>query len=260
MLSDEIIIWIRDWFERNGPGCKAVVGISGGKDSTVVAALCVKALGKERIIGVLMPDGEQADIEDSYKVVNFLGIRNITVDISPTVKALKQTVQLELMENLSAQSIMNIPPRVRMTTLYAVSQTVNGRVANTCNLSENYVGYATRFGDEAGDFSPLGNLTVREVKQVGHELGLPEELIEKTPSDGLCGKSDEDNLGFTYKDLDAHILNEPVSSIEVIRKIEKRHQDNLFKLRPMETFKKSESDIEAWDELLWRHSSYQNTL
>lgn len=259
-LSDEIIIWIRDWFERNGPDCNAVIGISGGKDSSVVAALCVEALGRERVIGVLMPNGKQADIEDSHKLVYFLGIRSFLVDISSTVQTLKKAVQFAIMENLSEQSMMNIPPRVRMTTLYAIAQTLNGRVANTCNLSENYIGYSTRFGDEAGDFSPLGNLTVREVKELGYELGLPSVLVEKTPSDGLCGKSDEDNLGFTYKDLDAHILNEPVSSMDAIRKIEKRHQDNLFKLRPIETFKKRESDIEAWNELQWRHSNYKNTL
>ena len=245
-LSNDIIEWIRMWFEENGKNSPAVVGISGGKDSSVVAALCVEALGKDRVIGILMPNGVQADIADSHKLVDFLGIRSYVVDIEPAVEGVKQNVEMELGRDLSEQANLNIAPRIRMTTLYAISQTFNGRVANTCNLSENYVGYATRFGDEAGDFSPLGNLTVREVKIIGHELGLPSELIEKTPSDGLCGKSDEDNLGFTYKDLDAFIEGKPVSDYEAIRKISARHAANVFKLKPMATFKKIPSDIAEW--------------
>lgn len=248
-LKDEVVTWIREWFDINGPGCNAVIGISGGKDSSVVAALCVEALGRNRVIGVLMPNGKQADIDDSYRLVKFLGIKSYTVDIAQTVTCIEDNVQYELNKDLSEQAKLNIAPRIRMTTLYAVSQTLNGRVANTCNLSENYVGYATRFGDEAGDFSPLGNLTVREVKELGHELGLPSDLVEKTPSDGLCGKSDEDNLGFTYKDLDNFIEGKSVSSLEAINKISKRHMDNLFKLKPIATFKKPiNTDILTWEE------------
>ena len=235
-LKNDIVIWIRDWFEKNGPGCNAIIGISGGKDSSVVAALCVEALGRDRVIGVLMPNGTQADINDSHKLVDFLGIKSYVIDIHQAVVSIEDNVQYELNKDLSEQAKLNIAPRIRMTTLYAISQTLNGRVANTCNRSENYVGYATRFGDEAGDFSPLGNLTVREVKELGHELGLSSDLVEKTPSDGLCGKSDEDNLGFTYKDLDAYLEGQPVSSMEVVKKISKRHKDNLFKLKSMATF------------------------
>ncbi|MBR1723947.1 MAG: NAD(+) synthase, partial [Ruminococcus sp.] len=190
-VKNECVQWIRDFFEENGRDCNAIVGISGGKDSSIVAALCVEALGKERVIGVLMPCGEQHDIDMAQLLVSHLGIESITVNIKDAVEGLKASLPFEL----SAQTVTNIPPRIRMTTLYAVAQSHNGRVANTCNLSEDWVGYSTRYGDAAGDFSPLSRLTVQEVKAVGRELGLPAVLVDKVPIDGLCGKTDEDNLG-----------------------------------------------------------------
>jgi NAD+ synthase len=177
--TEKLIQWIRNWFEVNGKGCNAVIGISGGKDSTIVAALCVEALGKDRVIGVLMPNGVQKDISDSLEVCNYLGIRKYVVNINQAVEALKTSMGIDL----SPQSETNLPPRIRMTTLYAISQSNNGRVANTCNLSENYVGYETKFGDGAGDFSPLGNLTVKEVLEIGDYLGLPNHLVHKVPMD-----------------------------------------------------------------------------
>jgi NAD+ synthase len=196
-----IIDWIREWFKNNGENCNAVVGISGGKDSTVVAALCKEALGADRVIGVLMPNGVQPDIEDARAVINHLGIRSIEINIEKAVnglmgEAINQGIQM------SNQAVINLPPRIRMSTLYLVSQTYNGRVANTCNLSEDVVGYSTRWGDSVGDFCPLANYTATEVVAIGKELGLPSYLVEKVPSDGLCGQTDEDNLGFTYEALD----------------------------------------------------------
>ena len=182
--AEECVAWIRDFFAENGRDCNAVVGISGGKDSSVVAALCVKALGKDRVIGVLMPCGEQSDIDMAKLLVSHLGIRHYIINIQDAVEGLKKNLPFEL----SAQTVTNIPPRVRMTTLYAVAQSHNGRVANTCNLSEDWVGYSTRYGDAAGDFSPCSYLTVNEVKQVGRYLGLPDVLVDKVPTDGLCGK------------------------------------------------------------------------
>ena len=214
--------WIRGFFEENGKGCNAVVGISGGKDSSVVAALCVEALGKERVIGVLMPCGEQFDIDCSYRLVEHLGIKHFTVNIKDAVEGLKASLPKEL--ELTSQTVNNIPPRVRMATLYAVSQSCNGRVANTCNLSEDYVGYSTRYGDSAGDFSPLAKLTVDEVKQIGRVLGLPCELVDKTPIDGLCGKTDEDNLGFTYAELDRYIRTGEIEDAEKKAKIDRLHR------------------------------------
>lgn len=193
--KDAIVQWIRDYFDANGPHCDAVVGISGGKDSSVVAALCVEALGKERVVGVLMPCGEQIDIDDSKRIVETLGIRSYMVNIQSPVDSILFRVRIKM--EVSEQTKVNLPARIRMTTLYAVAQSLpnGGRVANTCNRSEDFVGYSTKFGDSAGDFSPLANLLVSEVIQIGHELPIPKDLIDKTPSDGLCGKSDEDNLG-----------------------------------------------------------------
>ena len=200
-VKNSCVSWIRDFFKENGEGCNAIVGISGGKDSSVVAALCVEALGKDRVIGVLMPNGQQHDIDMAELLVRHLGIRSYTVNIKDAFDGLVNSIPFEISE----QSRVNLPPRIRMATLYAVSQSHNGRVANTCNLSEDYVGYSTRYGDAAGDFSPCANLTVQEVKAIGRVLGLPDALVDKVPIDGLCGKTDEENLGFTYAELDRYI-------------------------------------------------------
>ncbi len=233
-VTKDCIDWIRDFFEQNGQDCNAVVGISGGKDSSVVAALCVEALGKERVIGVLMPCGEQGDIDMAYRLVQHLGIRYFIVNIKESVDAV--TKSIGILPEISVQTKTNLPARVRMTTLYAVSQSMNGRVANTCNLSEDWVGYATRYGDGAGDFSPLCNLTVTEVKKIGMELGLPAELVEKTPIDGICGKTDEENLGFTYAELDEYIRHGVIKNMETKARIDSLHHRNQFKIEPMPGF------------------------
>lgn len=232
-VKNDCVQWIRDFFEENGKGCNAVLGISGGKDSSVTAALCVEALGKDRVIGVLMPCGEQSDIDASYLLVNHLGIEYHVVNIKAAVDGLKNAIDIEL----SKQSVTNLPARIRMSTVYAVAQSKNGRVANTCNLSEDWVGYSTRYGDAAGDFSPLANLTVQEVKAIGRVLGLPSELVDKTPIDGLSGKTDEDNLGFTYAELDRYIREGIIEDEEKKAKIDRLHKMNLFKLQLMPTFK-----------------------
>ena len=232
--KDGAVEWIRAWFEKNGKGCNAVIGISGGKDSSIVAALCVEALGKDRVIGVLMPCGEQHDIDCAFALVNHLGIKHYVVNVKAAIDGLKAALPEEL--ELTAQSTNNIPPRVRMTTLYAISQSCNGRVANTCNLSEDWVGYSTRYGDSVGDFSPLSRLTVAEVKQIGYLLGLPRELVDKTPIDGLCGKTDEDNLGFTYAELDRYIRTGEIDDEEKKKIIDYKHRVNLFKLELMPVF------------------------
>lgn len=225
--------WIREYFEKNGKDCKAVVGISGGKDSSVTAALCAEALGRDRVFGVLMPSGVQPDISDSYKVVEFLKIPYAEVNIGEAVKALTEAVSAGLDTALTPQTLTNLPPRIRMSTLFAVSQTVNGRVANTCNLSEDWVGYSTLFGDSAGQFAPLADLTVQEVKAVGAELSLPDFLVNKVPSDGLCGKTDEDNLGFTYAVLDRYIRTGVCEDAAVRELIDRKHRNNKFKLELM---------------------------
>ncbi|MBQ3937420.1 MAG: NAD(+) synthase [Ruminococcus sp.] len=231
---EQACAWITDFFEKNGKGCNAVLGISGGKDSSVAAALCVKALGKDRVIGVLMPNGEQSDIDCAQKLVKHLGIKNYTVNIKQGYDGIVNAIPAEL--EFSEQARINLAPRLRMSTVYAVSQCCSGRVVNTCNLSEDWVGYSTRYGDSVGDFSPLSHLTVTEVKQIGKQLGLPLDLVEKVPSDGLSGKTDEDNLGFTYAVLDKYIRTGVCEDEKVKALIDRKHKLNLFKLQLMPSF------------------------
>ena len=232
-VKNDCVQWIRNFFENNGKGCNAVVGISGGKDSSIVAALCVEALGRDRVIGVLMPNGEQSDIDKAKLLVDFLNIKHYIINIKDAYDGLVKSMPFELSE----QSITNLPPRIRMSTLYAVSQSHNGRVANTCNLSEDWVGYSTRYGDSVGDFSPCSNITVDEMKQIGRLIGLPDELVDKVPSDGLCGKTDEEKLGFTYAELDRYIRTGEIDNPESKEKIDRLHKMNLFKLEVMPSFK-----------------------
>ncbi len=233
-VTNDLVEWIRNFFEENGKGCNAVLGISGGKDSSVAAALCVKALGKERVFGVLMPNGTQSDIDVSVALCEFLDIKNVTINIADCFNGLVSEIESKM--EFSHLARVNLPPRLRMSTVYAVSQCVNGRVVNTCNLSEDWVGYSTRYGDSVGDFSPLSNLTVQEVKEIGRYLGLPSMFVDKVPSDGLCGKTDEDNLGFTYAVLDKYIRTGICEDKKTKELIDRKHKANLFKLQLMPSF------------------------
>ncbi len=248
--KDKCVQWIRDWFKSNGPDCNAVVGISGGIDSSVVAALCVEALGKDRVIGVTMPKGNQDDIQDSYDLIQYLGIKYTNMNIGPMVGDIYEKMSVNSLDRIdkdgnkvdkewikiSKQTQINLPARIRMATLYAISQSVNGRVVNTCNLSEDWIGYSTKYGDAAGDFSPLANFTKTEVKAIAYTLGLPKHLIEKVPSDGLCGQSDEERFGFTYDVLDWYIRTGIINDITIKDKIDAMHKQNLFKLQQMDSF------------------------
>ena len=248
--KDKIVQWIRDYFAANGPSCSAVIGISGGKDSSVAAALCAEALGKDRVVGVLMPRGVQPDISDSQLLVDSLQIPYVEINIGAAADALEKTLE----ENAKLQEIcgrtemareakINLPPRIRMATLYAVAQNLpnGGRVVNTCNASEDYVGYSTKYGDAAGDFSPLSHLLVHEVRQVGDVLGLPEDLVHKTPSDGLSGQDDEQKLGFTYAMLDKYVLTGVCEDEAIRNKIDRLHRINLHKLRLMPAYEPAET-------------------
>ena len=242
-VKNDCVQWIRDWFEKNGKDCNAIVGISGGKDSSVVAALCVEALGKDRVIGVLMPNGIQNDINDAFALVEHLDIKHTVIDINRAYKdILNSLFYCSHLGNMGRhiiptnQAVTNLPPRIRMTVLYAVSQSVNGRVVGTDNASEAFVGYSTRWGDNVADLMPILNLTTDEVVAIGDACGLPYELTHKIPSDGLCGKTDEDRFGFTYEVLNKYIRT-GVCEDEVIKaKIDEKHQKNLFKLQPIPSF------------------------
>ena len=246
-VTNSCINWIRNFFEENGKGCNCCIGISGGKDSSVVATLCCEALGANRVIGVLMPNGEQADIEDAVELCEFLGIRFTQVNIKDAFSAILNNMgdlyvprgdgaYVNHLMAISVQSIINLPARIRMATLYAVSQSCNGRVANTCNLSEDWIGWSSRWGDAVGDFSPLSHLTSDEVIAIGEYLGLPIEFTRKTPSDGLCGATDEEKFGFTYQVLNKYIRTGEIEDMEVKKKIDEMHEKNLFKLFPMPCF------------------------
>lgn len=232
----QCVQWIRNWFEENGKGCNAVIGISGGKDSTVAAALCVEALGKDRVYGILMPNGYQSDKEDAKEVVKALGIHSCECNIGKAYNILLEETDWATMAfrtNISEQTKINLAPRIRMTMLYAISQSVNGRVVCTDNLSESFIGYSTRWGDNVGDFAPIAWFTSDEVVAIGDELGLPYELTHKTPADGLCGKTDEDNFGFTYEQLNTYIRTGECDDEAVKEKIETLYAKNVFKLNPI---------------------------
>lgn len=233
-VKNDCVNWIREFFEKNGKGCNAVLGVSGGKDSSIVAALCVEALGADRVIGVLMPNGTQHDINCAYELVNHLGIKHYVVNIKDAFDGVMNNMPEGL--EVTPQTVQNLPARIRMATVYAVSQSCNGRVANTCNLSEDWVGYSTRYGDSVGDFSPLSRLTVAEVKEIGYLLDLPRGLVDKIPIDGLCGKTDEENLGFTYAELDRYIRTGEIDDPAKKALIDRKHAANLFKLELMPCF------------------------
>ena len=238
--SEKVIEWIIQYFKDNGKDCNAIIGISGGCDSSVTAALLVKALGKDRVIGVLMPNGDQYDIDCSYQLVKFLDIKYYVININKPYLELTNEIDTKLKIDSKSYDIYrtNTPSRLRMATLYGISGLFNGRVANTCNLSEDYVGYSTKFGDSAGDFSPISNFTKTEVRELGEELGLPKNLIYKVPEDGMSFKSDEEKLGFTYEVLDKYIRTGEIDDLKIKEKIDKMHLANLHKIQLMPSYKK----------------------
>lgn len=240
-VTKDCILWIKNWFEKNGPGCNAVIGISGGKDSTIVTKLCVEALGADRVIGVMMPNGVQKDISDSIRVCKLLGIKNYTINIEDAVNSTLNQMK-ECGIEISEQTRTNLPARIRMSTLYAVSQSNNGRVSNNCNKSEDTMGYSTRYGDAAGDFSPLSELTTIEIVAIGDYLGLPYDLVHKTPIDGLNTNADgsyvtdEQSMGVSYDDIHKYVRMRNELSQETIDYISGREKKNLFKLQLMPKF------------------------
>lgn len=248
-VTSDCINWIKEYFINTG-GDKAIIGISGGKDSTIAAALCAEALGADNVIGVMMPNLIQKDLADAAEVCRILGIHALVVNIGDTYRAISDDIaravlagDVQAFKKVRANGMYstNTPARLRMTVLYGIAAFYpNSRVVNTCNRSEDFVGYSTKYGDAAGDFSPLGNLTVREVIEIGDDLGLPKHLVHKAPSDGMCGKTDEDNLGFTYEELDGFLLGDGGLTAETMSKVARLHKATRHKYMPMPTFEKGE--------------------
>lgn len=228
----ELVNWLREWFDVNGKDCPAVIGISGGKDSSVAAALCVEALGKDRVIGVMMPNGVQHDIKECELLAEHLGITLENINIKPMVIAFMSQIP----HYPTDQATINLPPRIRMTMLYYIAQSIGGRVICTDNASESFVGYSTRWGDNVGDVAPLLDFTTDEVVAIGDDFGLPQELTHKVPSDGLCGLTDEDRFGFTYDQLNCYIKHGYCHGTAAQEKIKSMHEKNLFKTLPIPRF------------------------
>lgn len=229
--------FLLEWIKKIVGSATVVVGVSGGKDSSVAAALCVKALGKERVVGVLMPSHKQDDIDKSRLLVRTLDIKSYEINIGHAYDALTKEVHGAVSGELNLAYTSNTPARLRMATLYGVGALLgNTRVVNTCNLSEDYVGYSTKFGDAAGDFSPLSKFTATEVMELGDLLGLPYELSHKVPTDGMCGLTDEDRFGFTYAVLDDYLRGRAKPEPEILDKIERMHRSSMHKLLPMPVY------------------------
>lgn len=236
--------WTKNWFEKNGKGCNGFIGISGGKDSTVVATICAKALGPEHVMGVMMPNGRQPDIHDSKEIIDWLCIGGMEINIRPAADAMLRQIKSPKTKRIysgmtpavTGQAEENLPPRLRMAALYLAAQCGNGRVSNNCNLSENWIGYSTIYGDTAGDFAPIACFTVSEVIEIGRVLGIPEKFLIKPPADGLCGQTDEERFGFTYATLDRYLRTGKINDLETKARIDAMHERNKFKHKPMAAF------------------------
>ena len=234
-----LIDWIKQRMELSG-GTSAVLGLSGGKDSSVTAALMAQAIGADNVYGILMPNRRQSDIEYAREIARLLKIQSAEIDIGPMVDAFyDQMADSPLFDNkaITPQTRLNLPPRVRLALMYAIAQSIDGaRVINTSNMSEDWVGYATVYGDTAGAFSPLGMLTTEEVIAIGRLLEIPEKFLIKPPADGLTGQTDEMVLGFSYEVVNQYIregiLPEPVTR----EKIDRAHKFSRFKFEPIPMF------------------------
>lgn len=228
--KEQIVQWIRNYMAENGKeDTPIVIGISGGKDSSVVAALCVEAMGKDRVIGVLLPDGQQKDIDISYALIQHLGIKSYEMNIYDTLIAMKdQFYRMQDLKPINSVYEFNTPARIRMAYLYGVANILGARVANTCNFTESYLGYDTKFGDQCGDFSPLKDILCTDVIRIGEACGLPNIFTHKAPDDGMCGKTDEERFGFTYETADDYLEGKLVDA-DTTRKIVKMHENALHK-------------------------------
>ena len=244
---NNIVDFIKKYYKDNNLG-GAILGISGGKDSGVVAGLLVKALGKENVIGVTLPcHSKEEDRIDAKLVSDYYGIELINFDITSTFDAFKD--ELKNLGTFTDEEVknsdINLKPRLRMSTLYylaALYSMVRGKtyiVAGTSNKCELYVGYFTKGGDSVHDISLLADYTVEEVIKLGEYLKVPDKVLYKTPNDGLSNLTDEDKLGVKYNDIATYLENKDLLDKEIREKIEKLHKNNLHKFN-IPTYKKGE--------------------
>lgn len=235
--AENAVAWVRKYFGNQPHAKKAVLGISGGKDSACCAAIICKALGPDRLIGVSLPNGDQADIEDARLVAKTFGFKLYEVNINSAYSRLHDNIERSGIQ-LSHQATINMLPRFRMTTLYAISGVYHGRVCGTGNYSEDAVGYFTKYGDGGVDFNPIQYFVTDEVSAIGEYLGVPHEIAYKVPSDGICGVPDEMNLGIKYADINKYLRGHADEvDPEIVKRIEEKIAYNKHKVSPVPTYK-----------------------
>lgn len=227
----KIITWVKEYV-KNSNAKGIVIGNSGGKDSAVVMAIAVNAIGKENVLAVGMPClSNESDLEDAKLVANTFGVKMITADLSKTYLDLETEIQKSLNKEISTDSKINMKPRLRMTTLYSIAQSLGYLVIGTGNLCEATVGYTTKWGDSAYDFNPIANFTVEEVLEIGRILGVPEKIIKKAPNDGLGSGTDEEKLGILYSQITEYI-NTGKTEPKAMEKIKELNQKSEHKRKP----------------------------
>lgn len=224
-----IIDWIRDYVKSSGAK-GVVIGNSGGKDSAVVIALCVKALGKENVLTVAMPCSSiPQDLEDAKLVADTFDVQMLTVDLSSVYENLCLEIENAIINDILTEASINIRPRLRMIALYTIAQQNSYLVVGTGNKCEQYIGYTTKWGDNASDFNPIAEFTVSEVLEIGKILGVPSRVINKTPNDGLGLGNDEEKIGVTYKEIEEYITTGKTKNPTSMEKIEKMHRQSAHK-------------------------------
>ena len=236
VLKNKIVEWIRDYYRTNNLK-GAVLGVSGGKDSAVVAGLMSEAIGPENVVGLTLPcHSRQMDADGAKLVADHFGFELLNVDLTDVCDLFESNIDKlgDFTAEQRSDSSINLKPRLRMSTVYymaALLSKVKGGtyiVPGTSNACELYVGYFTKGGDSVFDIAPIYNLTVDEVIGVGEALGVPEEVLYRVPDDGLSGKSDEEKMGVKYADISSLIKGEEVDELER-EKIEKLHAKTRHK-------------------------------
>lgn len=231
---EKAIAWIKEYVEKT-KAKGVVIGNSGGKDSAVVLAMATKALGKEKVLAISMPcNSISGDFEDARLVADTFGVKFLKIDLTSTYRELEK--EISLTKKLTEEAKINIKPRLRMMSLYAIAQTLNYLVIGTGNLCERMVGYTTKWGDSACDFNPIGNFTVKEVLAIGELLNVPEEILSKAPNDGLGGLTDEEKMGIKYSQIE-EMIEEGNTEENAKKEILKRYELSKHKRAEVPIYK-----------------------